>query len=239
MKSCLAVVGGLVLLFIVLIVGCTGYAVYKGKGYAESIETAFNDLQATNAAFPFEIPEDGRLDPARVQTFLTVRDGAVGPIEDVQKELDRLKEMDGSAGSSPWAAFKTGMGAVGEMFEAFAAVPRDLRKGLEAARMSYAEYEWITETVHATLIFAARDGEPEAEEMVQELEALSSEEFEWNDKKMDYGSMRRRIERLAYSWKRENLDTILAAKEGVTGNAAKLILDSILIERGLDSPEGG
>lgn len=229
MKGCLAVVGIIFLIFVLLIVGCSGFMIYKGKQYAEELDTAFEGLRSTNETFPYEQPADGLLVADRLPAFLEVRKGAVVPIKEFFNRVSRLEEQGDDMGF--FQAIREAMGVVTDIVNAFKEVPKALETGLTAQQMSYDEYLWMTETIHITIVEAAEAGETEAQTILDELEEThQGVEVDIQDDKVSYSRMARRLGQENDGFEPLNLALILQNVDDLTGDVSQVLLDAILVD---------
>lgn len=229
MKGCLAVVGIIFLIFVLLIVGCSGFMIYKGKQYAEELDTAFEGLRTTNESFPYEQPEDGLLLADRLPAFLEVRKGAAVPIQEFLIRMTRLEEQGDEMG--PVQAIKEMMGMFSEMAGAFREVPAALETGLTSRKMSLAEYQWMTETIHLTIVEAAEAGEGEAQAILDEMEQSQGDnELDTGNGKVSYSRLARRLGQENDGFEPLNLALILQNADDLTGDVSQVLLDAILVD---------
>ncbi|MFG0316157.1 MAG: hypothetical protein ACF8XB_02695 [Planctomycetota bacterium JB042] len=223
MKGCLAVVGVLTLLLVVLIAGCTGFVMYKGHELGQEHELALARLRQTNSA-AFAAPEDGLLAEDRLATWFRVRGEAVAPLDRMFSKAQDLKRMeDGDVGF--FEGVSAAFGAVKGIAKSVMEVPGALATGLEGAGMSFDEYAWINGVVHATVRRAARAGEEPAVAMADAIDkSFDSVEMRSEGKEFDPERLDRLEDRIS-EWKPENLALISARAQDLTASPALLMLD--------------
>lgn len=223
MKGCLAVVGVLALLLVVLFAGCTGYFVYKGHQYGQKHEDALARLVTTNSAHPFTPPEDGRLDASRFAVYLEARSGATGPVEAMFARTGELEQMDEETGF--FEAMSTAFGAVKGIAQAVLEAPQALADSLAAQQMSFAEYDWINGVVHATIERAAEDGEEAATALEEAITAtFGTMNATVNEDEYDRDALKELRDRIS-DWTPENLALIAAHSDQIAAGVQVLLVD--------------
>lgn len=106
-------IGCLLLAIIVGGVGTCGYlGVRKAIDRADSFETVYDDLDARHGAPADHVPAaDGRIDPAQVAVFLSIREQLLAGSEGTVEALSILDDAPGAA-SSPLAKLKAGIAVI-------------------------------------------------------------------------------------------------------------------------------
>src|SRR5690606_5160896 len=94
MKGCLAVVGVLALLVVVLIAGCTGFVLYKSHQVGEQQQEAQVRLVATNDRYRFAPPADALLDEGRLDSWLDIRAETSRPLGEMLMRAHELQTTD-------------------------------------------------------------------------------------------------------------------------------------------------
>lgn len=226
MKGCLAFVGAIVLLVLVLGGGCVGYVAYQGKQMGEKMEAGKQRLDAVDAKFPFTPAADAKLTNDRFARYVKIRSSMVAK---TTKVFDDLKAV-GSEDSGFFGGIKKFAGAMKGMFAAMADAPAELATLLEQGEMSFAEYRWSTSRMHGTLIAAAKAGNAEAQTLNTAFEN-SLREFEHgnqNDKKI--GDVRDELAAAYPTFDPQELALILSMKDQLQAESPGFLVDVFAIE---------
>jgi hypothetical protein len=106
-------IGCLLLAIIAGGVGTCGYlGVRKAIDRAEDFETVYDDLNARHGDPADHVPAaDGRIDPAQIEVFLTIREQLLAGSEETVEKLRILDDAPG-ASSGPLDKLKAGIGVI-------------------------------------------------------------------------------------------------------------------------------
>jgi hypothetical protein len=225
MKGCLAVVGGLVVVGLLLMVGFCGYFVKKGMDIQKELQASFAQLDLTNRDFPFRKPATSRLEPAQLEKVLAMRarvaQGASATLKQFQ-EMERGENQD----------FRKIVDQIKEGVETLKRVPIDLEQELRSAKLSFDEYVWTLDTAYGTIFKAADKGNPEAVTVAKAVE----------DQLVDRRTPGRRAEQNFVMFKNRTMaavdldpstvETVLQHRDALVGDVAALYLDTFLSRRG-------
>ena len=237
MKGCLAVVGGIVLLIVLLFSGCTGFVIYKGHQASERHDVAMARLSASNTTYAFTPPEDDHLDAERFERWLEARRGSTGPFESLFAEASGLEKLgeDGEVGF--FEAISAGIGAVKGITQAIIRAPGAVADSLDEQEMSFAEYNWTTEIVHATIERANEDGEEAATAMSDAIDALlEGVQATINEDEFDrdrLGDLADRIE----EWNPENMALLATHADAIVSDATVLLVDALTVNLAEELPD--
>ncbi|MBI4879035.1 MAG: hypothetical protein HY812_05155 [Planctomycetes bacterium] len=231
MKGCLAVIGVIALLVVLALVAGVGFFACQGSRAVKEMEAAFARLEETNARFPFSPPADGLLSEERLQRFLTVREQSLPPIQRFIEECERLEDRDARK-EGVLAAVRAVFGSLRGALQAFREVPLRLDASLREEGQSLAEYLWITETVHATLIRAYEQGNADAQALVEDIdERLGERKAGFDEDAASYGSLRAALATRESSWNPENLALVLSHAEALVREPYAILLDAVLVRK--------
>ncbi|MBA2565184.1 MAG: hypothetical protein H0V09_07145 [Gemmatimonadetes bacterium] len=135
--------GALLLLVLVIMFACVGFAAKKAKDFTESTSEAVEDqekagtmAQELEREYAFTAPVDGQLDGEMVNRFFAVTDDAWGEIEDWAADMEERGERVDSAGARE--SFGNTMAAVKGMGRARLAIV----EALDGNDMAPSAYVW-------------------------------------------------------------------------------------------------
>lgn len=154
MKSFLMGCGVAAILLIALVVGGGILAVKTGKRMGASINTAQEELRATDREFPFRANEATTLTETRLMTWIKVREANAASEKSLVSEGSKR---------GPLAALR--------IMRAMPDTLRTCAANLRQEKMSAEEYAWITQQVMGALRSRAAEKDP----ALAELERLSEE----------------------------------------------------------------
>jgi hypothetical protein len=226
MKGCLAVVGGIVVIGIIVIVGGGVWFGTKMAKFSKEIEAAFAQLDSTNQDFPFAKPATSQLDPGRLDTVLAIRSRVAQGSRAVMQQFEQI-ERSGDV-SEAFDAMK-------DMFAEMKTVPQNLETELRAARISYDEFVWTVDTAYGTVFAAADQGNPQAVEAAKQIESMIVDATMPGAKSEEkFASFRNRAKASLIALDPATLDIVLARKEQLAGDKAYTMFDFFLSGRGED-----
>jgi hypothetical protein len=228
MKGCLAFVGALVVLVLLLGGGCVGYFAYQGKQVAERMDAGTKRLGEIDAKYPFAAAADAKLQPDRFARFVKIR-GAM--VVKTSKVFEDLKSIGRDGDSGFFSTMKQAFGAMKGMITAMADAPAELATQLDAGQMSFAEYRWATSRMHGTLIAAAKAGNAEAqalndafEDGMRDLEQGNGK----NEKKLT--DVRAELAAAYPTFDPQELALILSMKDQLVADSPGFLVDMFAIE---------
>lgn len=225
MKACLASIGCLALIVLLLVAGGIGYGGLKMKRFREQAEATQARLEATDAAFPFAAAPDARLDSARFATFQAVRERVARPIAAIVEKFGAV-ERTVAREAGPIDSFRAMFGFVTEAAGSFHEIHEQLAAELTARSMSWGEFRWIARRALETLLAAARDGDAEATRIVAELENAQTDFRAGAESPFgSFSDLRRELERDAPAWHPADLAVILGATDAYAKDPSALLLD--------------
>ncbi len=149
MKTWAKIAVGCLIVLVVLCLVLAGTFIFAGAWLKSKLGGLFGGaydtgkniaaIQKLNEQYPFREPADGGLREDRLQAFLAVN-------QQVKTVAGPLKaDLESKGGEKP------GMEEVKKAAAATAAITGALKTGLEAAKMSPAEYRWIAATAYEAL----------------------------------------------------------------------------------------
>jgi hypothetical protein len=226
MKGCLAVVGGLVVLVILVVVGFGGYFAKKAYDFGKEIEAAFTQLEATDSDFPFVAPANSKLDPQRLDAVLAARDRVARSSSEMLSKFEKM-ERDGN--------MEGFMDAMKEMMGSMKKMPADLEAELRAIKMSYKEYVWTVDTAYGTIFAAADQGNPVAVELAKQIEAsIVDAKMPGGKSEEKFRTFRDRTKASLVQLDPATCDLVLARGQLMTGDKAYSMFDFMISGKGKD-----
>ena len=227
MKGCLVFFGVLIGLVFLAIAGSCGFFVYKVKQSSEVFDASLVDARtATDQAFAFARPPTSRLDSARFDAALGVRERTGAKFQGAFEEMEKKSEPQ-----SIGEAFGFFSQMLTSMNEAFTGLPGDLRHELEAERMSFAEFTWNVQTAYGTVFTAADRGDADAKALEDEIreQGRHSNPIAGGAKKEDFERFREQAKASLTEYDPASLAIVLAAKERFPGRGVTTFVDMVAI----------
>lgn len=226
MKGCLAVVGGLVVLGILIVVGGGIWFGTKMAKFGEEVEASFAQLESTNQDFVFTTPTNSQLDATKLDTVLAIRGRVANSSRDVMKKFEDIERQGDVSGA---------IDAMKEMFAAMKSVPLALETELRAARISYKEFVWTVDTAYGTVFAAADQGHPQAAEIAKEVQSMIVDsKMPGGKSEQKYSTFRDRTKASLVALDPATLELVLARKDALSGDKAFTMFDFFLSGRGAD-----
>lgn len=223
MKGCLAVVGVLLVLGIVVLVG-GGF--WVGKKFMEAgaaIQASFTVLEKTDADFPFTRPTDSRLNSERLDSVLAIRSKLV---EAARPNLTKFEQIENEESNDILGAFK-------ESIAVMTQVPLDLEKELRLAQMSISEFLWTLDTVFGTVFAAADRGEARAVELAAKIETTFKPQDSANPElAKQFSEFRNRAKASLVAFDEASFELALARQDQLAPDFAYALFDRFVEDRG-------
>lgn len=226
MKGCLAVVGGIVVLGIIVVIGGGVWFGTKMAKFGEEMEAAFAQLDVTNKDFPFAKPATSQLEAGKLDTVLAIRSRVAQGSRQVMQKFEEI-EKSGDV-SDAFDAMK-------DMFAEMKTVPQNLETELRAARISYDEFVWTVDTAYGSIFAAADQGHPQAVEAAKQIEAMIVDAKMPGAKSEEkFATFRNRAKASLVALDPATLDLVLARKDQLTGDKSFTMFDFFMSGRGED-----
>ncbi len=225
MKGCLAVVGGIVVVGLILMIGFCSYVVKKSIDVSKELEASFKQLETTNKDFPFTKPPTSKLDAAKLDQVIAIRSRVAQGASDTLKSFQDLEN-----GGRP---------DVGEMIDTFKDaiekmkhIPIELETELRAIRMSFDEYVWTLDTAYGTIFKAADKGNTAAAELAKSIHGQIVDTKALGPKSEETFNTFRNRTMAIVDLDPATLDLVMARKGALTGEKASLLFDFFMSGRG-------
>ncbi len=114
-----------------------------GVGVSEEVQ---EDIASLNDDYEFDRPEDNRISEGRLRTYISIKEGIAGRIEQYKQRFEEIEQRtkDGS-----------GWDEVADAYKALGDIRTDFLKSLRNHKMSPKEYGFLTEQVYQTYFVSA------------------------------------------------------------------------------------
>jgi hypothetical protein len=228
MKGCLAVIGGLVILVVLVVIGAGGYFAKKMMDFGKEVEASFVQLEQTNVDHPFVRPATSRIEPERLDAVLALRERVVDPSRESLAEFERLQSGAATDVSDAIDAVKRLLGTMKQL-------PLSLERELRGEKMSFAEYVWILDTAYGSVFTAADRGNPLAKELETRLRAaLIDKKAPGNRMEEKYQTFRNRTKASLNDLDDATVAAVLGNGERLVGDGAPVVFDFFISGKGED-----